>query len=47
MCKNSAVLNKSDNKLEWWRGKYAVCLNIQNQNSIFDVIEISELGVIQ
>ena len=46
-CKKSAILNKLDNKLEWWRDKNAVCLIIQNQNSIFDVTKISELGAIQ
>jgi hypothetical protein len=41
-CSESAILNKSDNKLEWWRDKNLGCLEIRN--SEFDVAEIPELG---
>ena len=44
-CQKSAVFKKLDDKLEWRREKNSVCLDLQNQNSIFDEAEISELGV--
>lgn len=45
-CQKSAVFKKLDDKLEWWKEKNSVCLDLQNQNSIFDVLaKILELGV--
>jgi hypothetical protein len=46
-CKEAETEFKSDNKMEWWKGKHFTCVEIFHRKSVFDVGEIPELGAIQ